>query len=63
MMKANTIKAFNKRRFRALLKLYAKYNLMKYAPRRNYKEKKIEKYLIKHKIIILTSEEEAEIKI
>lgn len=62
-MKANTMKAFNKRRFRYLLKLYAKYNLMNYAARRNFREKKIEKYLIKHKQIILVDEENAEIKI
>lgn len=62
-MKANTIKAFNKRRFRALLKLYAKYNLLNYAARRNFKEKEIEKYLLKHKIIKLVSEDEADIKI
>jgi hypothetical protein len=47
------MKAFNKRRFRYLLKLYAKYNLMKYAVQRNFREKKVEKYLIMHKQIIL----------
>lgn len=62
-MKANTIKAFNNRRFRALLKLYANYNLLNYAARRYFKEKKVEKYLLKHKIIKLVSEDEADIKI
>jgi hypothetical protein len=62
-MKSDTAKAFNKRRFRYLLKLYAKYNFMKYAARRNFREKKVEKYLIKHKQIILVEEENAEIKI
>jgi len=62
-MKGNTIKAFNKRCFRQLLKIYAEYNCMKYAPRRYFKEKWVEKYLVKHKQIILVDEEKAEIKI
>lgn len=44
-MKANTIKAYNKRRRRYLMRIYAKTFGIKYAARRKYREKEIERFL------------------
>lgn len=46
-MKANTIKAYNKRRRRRILRIYAKTFGIKYAARRKYREKEIERFLMK----------------
>ena len=46
-MKAATIKAYNKRRRRYLMRIYAKAFGIKYAARRKYREKEIERFLIK----------------
>lgn len=46
-MKANTIKAYNKRRKRRLLRIYAKAFGIYYAARRKYREKEIYRFLIK----------------
>lgn len=48
-MKANTVKAFNKRRFRLMLNIYAHIFLFKKkASRRFFREKELEKILRKY---------------
>ena len=47
-MKANTMKAFNKRRKRMMLRIFEKAFGLSHAARRNYREKQLDRFFIKH---------------